>query len=87
MKCTYRMTVHGVCPENPEVQDEYEVIVESNGMILVEHLLKTIKDLTAEPTYQEQLTRRLLHRLSTATRVQSIGSHSGVWTECVMVPE
>jgi hypothetical protein len=79
MRAEHVLTIHCRCPKNERL-DEYELTVISHDLIYVEDILATVKELAAEPTFQEVLTERLAERLGAA--VITVGYHSGVRTTC-----
>ncbi len=84
---TYELRVEGICPNDPLVTDDYTLLVETrDGLIEVERILEVVDELTKEPIYQEDLTRRIRDELRDDSGdfvVTMTGEHLGVKTTCV----
>jgi hypothetical protein len=79
MRVRHSLTVLSACPVDGQ-RDVYEVEVEVDFVLPVEHILAAVSRLTKEALFQEALTERLARELG--ARVRTIGTHSGVKTVC-----
>jgi hypothetical protein len=82
MHVSYQLTVSATCPVNDKVRDDYVVVIEAEEMIKVEDLIALMEEYRSEVLFQEDLTRDIAHRLATAGKVTTTGTHSGVKTTC-----
>ena len=81
---THTTTIVGRCPLGCADTYYAEFAVAGATVLPVEAIDAAIADLTAEPAYQEDLTRRLAARLGCA--VVTRGTHGRFATECRAVP-
>lgn len=80
MKITYQTTFVGQCPVDDSI-DVYALTVESDQFIPVEDILGAIKTSTQPgAVYQEDIHESLSARLTQATSITIVGTHSGVLT-------
>jgi hypothetical protein len=79
MRARHSLTVLSACPVDGQ-RDVYEVEVEVDFVLPVEHILAAVARLTKESLFQEALTERLARELG--ARVRTSGTHSGVRTVC-----
>jgi len=80
MTTTHKTTIVGRCPHGcPDVY-EAEFTVDGTAVVTVESIQSHIDRLTAEPVYQEDLTRKLA--AATGCRVRTVGSHGRFLTTC-----
>lgn len=79
MKCRYETRLNALCPVNGQ-PDCYDVIVESDKMIMVEHLNEVVGFYAGSKDFQEDLTHELARKLGAT--VTTIGYHYGVKTTC-----
>lgn len=85
MTTTHRTTIVGRCPHGcPDVY-EAEFTAAGEAVVRVEDIQAAIDRLTAEPVYQEDLTRRLA--AATGCRVRTVGSHGRFVTTCEAAPQ
>jgi hypothetical protein len=80
MQVQYSLTIKAFCPVDPEMEDEYALVIRSDHKILVEHILKAVEQCTEGPIYQEELTCTIQQALGGNVEVETIGLHSGVRT-------
>lgn len=78
MKCRYETRMRALCPITNGF-DFYDVIVESDELIVIEKLQPTI-DEHARKAFQEEITVQLAKALNAT--VTTIGYHSGIKTTC-----
>lgn len=71
---TYRLTHRSKCP-NGELMDAYQITITSPQTIMVETLLKTLKD-APETIYHEDLATYLRNQIGAEVTVE--GWHHGV---------
>lgn len=71
------------CPVDGSA-DRYDLVVETERVVPVEHIFEAIDTATREPIFQEDLTRALADLLG--CRVVTVGTHSGVKTTCEAGP-
>jgi hypothetical protein len=77
---THETTIVGKCPHGcPDVY-EAEFIITGEAVVTVESIQAAIDRHTAEPAYQEDLTRRLA--LAVGCRVRTVGCHGRFLTTC-----
>lgn len=81
MKCTYELKMKARCPSNPQITDEYDVVVDVDRMIVVEELLATLGHYLEEAIYQEDITARLARKFN--CKFTLTGYHSGIKTTCI----
>lgn len=86
MHVSYRLRFSATCPVDPSVRDDYEVVIETDGMIKVEDLIALLDEYRPLAMFQEELTQDIMRRLATAAKVTTTGMHSGVETVCVVAP-
>ena len=79
MKVKHTLEIKARCPVN-DGQDTYRLTVTVDRLVKVEDILEAVRKLTAEPIFQEDLTRRLASEL--AASVHTTGRHGEVETEC-----
>jgi NADPH-dependent 7-cyano-7-deazaguanine reductase QueF len=77
MKTEYTLEVQSLCPVDGKL-DVYTCTVFARRTIPVEEILKAAGEFRGVKLFQEDLTRELHRRL--ATRVETVGHHSGVRT-------
>ena len=78
MKATHILTITARCPKNNE-RDEYECIVLTERLLLVETILAEAAKFEDTKIYQEDLCQKLAETLGCV--VTLIGMHSGVKSE------
>lgn len=81
MRVEHSLEISALCPVDGK-PDVYRCVVTTARVIDVESILKAAESLKGRKIYQEELTQEL-HRIL-AARVETIGSHSGVTTRCVV---
>ena len=85
MKVIHKFRLISRCPNNGDI-DEYEVEVQTDGMIQCEELILIADSYKEVPVYQETLTHNILISLNgRATRVRTTGLHlkGSIQTEVV----
>lgn len=78
MTAEHRLYIAATCPVDEDVLDIYELVVTTGALIEVEEIHATVRRLTAEPVFQEDLTDRLAEALGAHVLLR--GRHSGVET-------
>lgn len=76
VKHTFQITARCPVDQGPDV---YDATVEARRVIRVEDIIEAVRELTAEPDYQENITAALARRLGAT--VTTVGYHSGIRTE------
>jgi hypothetical protein len=74
----YNLQHRAKCP-NGQLMDVYDITLESTNTIMVEDILKTLKE-APDPVFQEGLADHLRNKLG--VRVTVIGMHYGVKITC-----
>lgn len=75
----HRLTVKATCPVDGTA-DAYNCVVSLDRTITVEAILEAVDVVTAEPSFQEDITRDLASMLK--AEVVTHGIHSGIYTTC-----
>lgn len=82
MHICYTLIDSCCCPRNGSIV-AYEIVIRTHQMILVEELQALVRQCCQIPSFQEDLTQRLLLSLKEkAEQVTTIGRHSGVSIIC-----
>jgi hypothetical protein len=80
MTTTHKTVIVGRCPHGCHDVYEAEFTIVGESVVTVESIQESIDRLTAEPVYQEDLTRRLA--AAVGCRVRTVGTHGRFLTTC-----
>jgi GTP cyclohydrolase I len=77
LRVTHHLEAVAVCPVD-KAGDRYDVRVKVGRVLMVEEILKAVKEAGEKPLTQEAFTQELARLL--AARVKTTGWHSGIRT-------
>lgn len=77
MRISYVLCFTALCPNNPEIVDNYTINIKSKKMIMAEKLVKYFKSFNDVEIFQEELTKRIAKKFI-GCKIKIIATHLGV---------